>query len=151
VTVAAAPKALERIVETIRVEVPGPERIVYLDRPALATKLKMPELRVVPDNVLAVATVSPHTGPTTAVAVLSPTGEGRILLRQEPTPFIAVKREFALRGAFLLSGTNLVEADLVARPLRIGPVELVAGAGMEVRREDNSIGARAYLGAELKF
>lgn len=151
-TAGEIPRAVEKVIEKIRiVKVPGPERIVYLDKPGLAAALKMPELKSLTDNVLSVATVKPHTGPTTAIATLSPTGEGGILLRQEPQPFWDLKREFRMQGRYLLVGTNVAELDILANPLRIGPVEVVGGAGVELNRDTSALKGRAYVGFEYRF
>jgi hypothetical protein len=150
VTVAPEPKTVTKTVTRI-VTVPGPERIVYLNRPEAALALKMPELNQGSDNVLAVATVAPHSGKTTVVSMLSPTGEGTILLRQEPTPFWQVRKDFRATVRYLFVGTNLIESELVASPLRTGPVEWEAGAGVEIRREDSTLGARGWIGASYRF
>jgi len=152
VTVAPVPTVVERIIEKIKVvKVPGPERIVFLEKAALATALKMPELNALSDNVLSVASVKPHTGPTTAIALLSPTGEGRIILRQEPTPFWDLKREIRLQGRYLFAGQNLTELDLLANPIRVGPVNLLAGVGVELDRDSSSLRGRAFVGFEYRF
>lgn len=143
------PKIVERVK---RVYVPGPERIIYLEKEDLSAKLEMPELKKETGDPIAVARIPPHRGPTTAIAVLdNTTGETRILARQEPLPFLEWKKEFRLQGRYLFSGANMVEADFVVNPLRIGPVELEAGAGAEIRRGDDSIGARGWIGASYRF
>jgi hypothetical protein len=134
-----------------RVAVPGPPRIIYLEKASLSARLKLPELNLLPDNVLGVVSVSPHSGPTTAIATLTPEGEGRILLRQEPTPFFSLKRDFRLQGRYLFVGSTVAELDLVANPLRVGPVELVAGVGVGMDREDSTLQGRAFVGAEIRF
>ena len=152
VTVAEVPRVVERVLEKIRVvKVPGPERIVYLEKASLATALKMPELTTLTDNVLSVATAKPHTGPTTILATLSPSGEVKILLRQEPPKFWEIKREFRLSGRYLLVGTNVAELDILANPLRIGPVEVLAGGGVELNRDTSNLKGRAFLGFEYRF
>ena len=132
-TVAQEPRIVTRTV-TRTVKVPGPERIVYLNKPEAAEALKMPELATAPDNVLAIVTVAPHTGNTTAISMLSPTGEGTILLRQEPTPFWSVKKEFGARAGMGTGG--LLLGELYARPLRVGPVDIEARG--YARRDDRS-------------
>jgi hypothetical protein len=150
VVTAKEPKVVTQHVTKI-ITVPGPERIVYLDRQEAAEAVKMPELAISPDNVLAITTIPPHTGPTTAISMLTPTGEGRILYRQEPQKFFQVKKEFRMTARYLFVGRNLAEFDVVANPLRLGPVELQAGVGLEVRRDDSSMGARGWIGAEYRF
>jgi hypothetical protein len=73
------------------------------------------------------------------------------LYRQEPQKFFQVKKEFRMTARYLFVGRNLAEFDVVANPLRLGPVELQAGVGLEVRRDDSSMGARGWIGAEYRF
>ena len=151
VTEAPEPTVVTKVV-TKRVAVPGPTKIIYLDKEQTAAALKMPELKLSPDNVLAVATIPPSgDAPTTAIAKLTPEGEGKILYRVEPAPFFQLKKEFTGRARYLFAGTNKIEADLVIRPLRLGPVNLEAGAGLEIRRADDTVGARTWVGAEYRF
>ena len=123
VVTAPVPKVVEKIIERLKVVTkPGPERIVFIQKEPLAAKLEMPELLSTADNVLSVATVKPHTGSTTVVSTLSPTGEGRILLRQEPPKFWDLKKEFGVRAGF--GSGNLILGEIYVRPLRIGPIDL---------------------------
>lgn len=152
VTIAQPPKEVVKWrVKTV--EVPGPARLVVLNKAELATALKMPELASLDNgtHVLSAVSVPRSAGSTTAVTTLSPDGHAQTILRQEPTPFFELKREFQLSGRWLLTGVNQIEAEVVARPLRIGPVELEAGAGVEVRRENSTMGFRSYVGAVYKF
>lgn len=149
VTAQTPPKVIERVKT---VTLPGPERIVYLDKPSLSAILKMPEISFSDSaNPVAVTEVAPHTGKTTVVAMLDNTGKTSLLTRQEPTKFLEFRRQIEIRGRYLFTGTNLMEADLVAKPLRIGPVEVEGGAGLEVRREDSSLGFRTFVGATYRF
>ena len=145
VTVAPVPTVVERIIEKIKVvKVPGPERIVFLEKAALATALKMPELNALSDNVLSVASVKPHTGPTTAIALLSPTGEGRIILRQEPPKFWDLKKEFGVRAGF--GSGNLILGEIYVRPLRIGPIDVeVRGYARRTDRDGSDFGGVLLL------
>lgn len=118
---APMPKTIEKVIEKIRVvKVPGPERIVYLDKKEVATRLEMPELHRIPDNVLSVGKVAPSEGEVTVVSTLSPEGEGKILLRQEPRKFFQLQKEFGVRAGI---GTDTrVLGEVYARPLRIGDI-----------------------------
>ena len=131
--------------------VPGPERIVTYPKAELATALKMPELASVSGNITAAVEIQPHAGKTTAVSVLDNAGKTTILTRQEPPPFFQVKREMSAEVRYLPLGFNVMEAEVKIRPLRLGPVEIVGGAGVEVRRHDQSFGPRAYAGFEYKW
>lgn len=134
-----------------RIIVPAPKGITTIDKEIVAKYLKMPALTMTPGDVLATTTVKPSSGPTTAIAMISPVGVGSILLRQEPMPFFQLKREFRISGRYLFAGVNQIEVDLVTNPLRVGPVELEAGVGAEVRRYDSTLGARGFLGFTYKF
>ena len=135
------------------VEVPGPPRLVVLPKAELAVRLKMPELASLDNgtSVISAVNVPPWGGPTTAVTTLSQSGEAQTLLRREPMPFFSLKREFEARARYLFVGVNMVETDLVARPLRVGPVEVEGGVGVEIRRQDSALGARGWIGATYKF
>lgn len=137
--VAPVPKPIVRTIERVRrVVVPGPPRIVYLDKPRLAAALRFPELAETSDNVLAVATIPPSSGNTTAAALLNQEGETRLIYRREPPSFLAVKREMGVRAGLVTGGGVL--GEFYVRPARIGPVEV------EVRgfvRQEVSRGADA--------
>lgn len=107
---------------TKRVMVPGPERIVYLDKNETVNALKMPELLDTPDNVLAAVTIPCEGRNVTAVSTLSPEGEGRVVTRMEPQKFLQVKKEFGARAGIGTSG--LLIAEVYLRPLRIGAVNV---------------------------
>ncbi len=142
----------EKVVEKVKtIVVPGPERIVFLEKASLSTTLKMPELNAVAGNPTAAVEIQPHAGKTTAVSVLDNAGRTTILTRQEPVPFFQVKRDIRASARYLFVGANIIESDLVAAPLRIGPVEVEAGVGVEVRRNDSALGARGYIGASYRF
>ena len=108
---------------TKRVMVPGPERIVYLDKQEAAEALKMPSLATSPDNVLAAVTI-PASGdrPVTAVATLTTQGEGKVEYRMEAQPFWKIKKEFGMRAGMGTGG--LLTAEVYLHPLRVGPVEV---------------------------
>ena len=158
VTTAPPPKVVERIVEKIKVVVkPGPERIVFLQKEPLAAALKMPELTLTSDNVISVATAKPHTGPTTIVSTLSPEGEGKILLRQEPPPWFQLQKAWEFDGRYLFLGSHVAEIDLRINPIHINArdgrmtVEPHLFGGIAADRDDNGLEARAGVGITLKW
>ena len=116
-------KVVERIIERM-VPVPGPERIVYLDKPAISTALKFPEIALLHDNVIAVATAAPHKGRTTVVATIGPDSDnvyrGGILLRQEAVPFLGREREWHGGIWYGIGGRNTLQGELEFLPMRIG-------------------------------
>ena len=131
--------------------IPPPEKIVRYNKIQLSGELKMPELKLEPGDPVAVVSIPSHTGPTTAIAILDNTGITRVVTRKEPKKFFELKREFRLQGRYLFAGRNLAEADLYANPVRVGPVNLLAGVGAELDREDSSLRGRAFVGFEYRF
>ncbi len=143
VQTAKEPRVVTRTVTKV-VKVPGPPRIVYLDKPETVNALKMPELLDVPDNVLAVASVPPSgERPVTVVSTLSPEGEGRIEYRMEPQKFFQVKKEFGIRAGI---GTgNVGIAEVYGRPLRLGPVTVEVRGWVQRTDRDGGDGGGAVL------
>jgi hypothetical protein len=81
-TYTEAPK--EKIVEKIKtVMVPGPERIVTIEKETAAKKLELPEWVKGPDKqIIANAEIQPYEGKQSALAVLdTKTGEGSIIVK----------------------------------------------------------------------
>lgn len=152
VTSAPLPKPVEKIIEKIKVVRQPVERVVYLEKAPLAASLKMPELKLEPGEPVAVASIPSHTGPTTAIAMMdNVTGETRMVTRQEPTPFFEIKKEFRLQGRYLFAGANVAELDLNVLPVRLGPVNILAGVGAEMDRDSSTLRGRAFVGFEYKF
>lgn len=128
VATANEPKVITRTVIK-RVMEPGPERVVYLPTPQVNEALPgAVSPAVAADNdarILAVATIPPHIGDTTALAIMrtdNGTATTRIDYRQMPPPFFAVKKEFGARVGVGTGGTVL--GELYARPVRIGPINV---------------------------
>ena len=144
-------KVVERIIEKA-VPVPGPKEIIYLDKPALGSALKMPELAFVHDNVIAVATVAPHRGNTTAIATIGPGADnvyrGGILLRQEKIPFWGLEREWHGGVWYGVAGRNVIHGELEFIPLRTGPVypSIKGIAGLE---SDGNLNGQLLLGVRF--
>jgi len=106
------PVPQEKIVTKIKtVTVPGPERIVTIDKPTIVEKLKLPDwLKEDKDKqVIANADIVPHKGHTSAVAIIDvKTGEAQILAKQLPPPFFDFEqtKEIGMRyGVSSDSGT----------------------------------------------
>jgi len=133
-------KEIERIIERAIV-VPGPERIVYIDKPAVAASLKFPEIALLHDNVIAVATAAPHKGRTTVVATIGPdldnVWRGGILLRQEAVPFLGREREWHGGIWYGLGGRNTLQGELEILPMRIGHVYPSAKGIIGLENEGN--------------
>jgi hypothetical protein len=144
----------------VRVPVPGPARVEVVE--------KIRFLKLWPDavspitasdcnsRILASGTVPPWPGATRVTAVGSVAPEDntlrvRIESKQEAPKFFEIKRDFRVAARFLPIGRNQVEAEVVANPLRVGPVEIEAGIGVDVARDDATIGARGWIGGQLRF
>ena len=133
-------KEIERIIERM-VPVPGPERIVYIDKPSISTVLKFPEIAKLHDNVIAVATAAPHKGRTTVVATIGPDSDnvyrGGILLRQEAVPFLGREREWHGGIWYGIGGRNTLQGELEFLPMRIGSVYPSAKGIIGLENEGN--------------
>lgn len=144
-------KEVIRIIERA-VPVPGPKEIIYLDKPALASALKIPELAYVHDNVIAVATVAPHRGNTTAIATIGPGADnvyrGSILLRQEKIPFWGLEREWHGGVWYGIAGRNKLQGELEFIPLRVGPAfpSVKGTVGLE---SDGNVNGQLLLGVRF--
>jgi glucose/arabinose dehydrogenase len=108
---APAPEVKETV-KIKRVEVPGPTKIVTIEKEVVAEKLKLPgEISSNPDKqIIATAVVAPYDGDTHAVAVMdTKTGQGSISVKQEPLPFFAFKnlKEMGGRGGIALSSEGV--------------------------------------------
>lgn len=85
------------------------------------------------------------------------TGEMGADIKAKPPPFFEVRKRFEIEGRYLFAGTNRMEADARVLPIRFNAkdggttIEPVLFGGMEVRREDDSFGARAGVGVVVKW
>lgn len=146
VATANEPKVITKTVIK-KVLTPGPERIVYLPTPEVDEALPgavSPD--VAKDNdarILAVAEIPPHDGKTTALAIMRTDREGtattRIDYRQMPPPFFAVKKEFGARAGISTGGVGI--AELYARPLRVGPVNVEVRGWVHAGQDTDAGGA----------
>jgi hypothetical protein len=92
---------IKETVKIKRVEVPGPEKIITIEKEKVVERLKLPDdIGKNPDKqIVATAVVEPYEGKTNAVAVMdTKTGEGSISVKQEPLPTFAFKNEKAIGG-----------------------------------------------------
>jgi hypothetical protein len=86
-----------------RIEVPGPERIVTLEKTVIVEKLGLPEwIKTNADEqAIATAAIEPYRGKTNAVALLNTkTGVGQIIAKREPLPLFGFlnEREIGIRA-----------------------------------------------------
>lgn len=146
VATANEPKVVTKVVVK-KVLTPGPERIVYLPTPQVDEALPGAVSQdVAKDNnarILAVATIPPHSGDTTALAIMHTDGEGtattRIDYRQMPPKFFQVKKEFGARAGISTGGVGI--AELYARPLRVGPINVEVRGWVHAGQDTDAGGA----------
>lgn len=105
---AQAPQIKE--VQSIKtVTVPGPTKIVTIDKPVLVRDLKLPD-EIAKDEakqITATAAVGPYAGKTDAISVIdTKTGASEIELKQEPLPFFAFEnqKEVGARAGMTVKG-----------------------------------------------
>ena len=94
---------IKEVVKIKRVTVPGPARVVTVEKTVIVEKLGLPEWISTNDNEQAIATASidPYKGKTNAVALLNvKTGVGQIVAKREPLPLFGFvnEREIGLRA-----------------------------------------------------
>lgn len=111
-----------------KVEVPV-EKIVTIEKQVIVEKLKLPDWIANDENkqVIAVATIPPYEGRTSAVATIdTKTGIGEILAKQEPLGLIGLVNEKNLYGK--IGFTTRKETSLTVggqwQFLRIGKVKI---------------------------
>ena len=96
---------IKEVTKIKRVEVPGPERIVTIEKEVVVEKLKLPDWIKDDANkqVIATAEIAPYEGKTNAAALLdTKTGESQIIAKQAPLSFFAFenKKELGVRAGY---------------------------------------------------
>ena len=94
---------IKEVVKIKRVEVPGPEKIITIEKEKVVERLKLPDdIGKNPDKqIIATAVVEPYEGKTNAVAVMDTrTGEGSISVKQEDPPLFAFQNKKEIGGRF---------------------------------------------------
>lgn len=93
---------IKEVVKIKRVEVPGPEKIVTIEKKVLVEKLKLPDWFLdETEQAIATAVIAPYEGQTNVVATLNTeTGAGNIIAKQERLPLFAFedKKEAGVRA-----------------------------------------------------
>jgi hypothetical protein len=88
-----------------RVEVPGPERIVTIEKQVVVEKLKLPDWVKNDANkqVIAVVEIAPYEGKTNAAAIMdTKTGTSEIIAKQVPLSLFGLenKKELGIRAGY---------------------------------------------------
>jgi len=99
---------IKEVIKVQKVEVPGPERIVTVEKVKIVEKLKLPEWFATNTDEQAIATgeVQPYEGKTNVVATLNTkTGVGGIIVKQKPLPFAGFinDKEIYVKGGYTTS------------------------------------------------
>lgn len=150
------PKVITKIE---RVDVPGPVRIRTIVKEKIVEKYKdLPTSATIQDNtasVIAVATIPPSPDGGVALAVLRPgvdnVGVGSIEYRPATRRFLQVKRDFYAEAYYYVAGDRLAEGSLGVNPLRLGPIEVKAKAGIDLMRQDSTLKGFVAVGFEYRF
>jgi hypothetical protein len=142
---------IREVIKIKRVEVPGPERIVTIEKQTIIEKLGLPEwIRTNADEqAIATASIEPYRGKTNAVALLNTrTGVGQILAKQEPLPLLGFlnEREIGVRAGVNIKAEPITSVYGKYDFARIGNVQI------GVYGDANSDGtAKIQVGVGLKF
>lgn len=143
---------VEKKVEKIkRVTVPGPERIVTIDKTVIVEKLALPAA-VASDpvkQVIANADLPPSEGGISTVTVLDTrTGESTIIAKEKPLPFLAFLNSGEVGVRYGVTTAAGQQGWLHGRWefLRVGAIRLYTGGEISTRPE-----AAATLGAVYRW
>ena len=129
---------IKEVVKIRKVEVPGPERVVTVEKIKIVEKLNLPEWFAKDTDEQAIATgeVQPYEGKTNVVATLNTkTGVGGLIMKQEPLSFVGFVNEKEIYGKVGYTTSKKVETTLGGRWLfaRVGSIKI--GAYAEGRAE----------------
>ena len=109
---------IKEVVKLKRVEVPGPERIVTVEKIKIVEKLNLPEWFSKNQDEQAIATgeVQPYDGKTNVVATLNTkTGVGNIIVKQEPLSFLGFVNDKEIYGKIGYTTTKELETVVGGR------------------------------------
>ena len=120
---------IKEVIKIKKVEVPGPERIVTVEKIKIVEKLNLPEWFAKDQEEQAIATgeVQPYEGKTNVVATLNTkTGVGGLIVKQEPLSFLGFINEKEIYGKIGYTTSKKVETTLGGRWLfaRVGSVKI---------------------------
>lgn len=92
---------IRTVIKIKRVEVPGPARIITIEKKDVVETLKLPDWikNDINKQVIATAEIPPYEGKTNAVAILDvKTGAGDIVAKQVPLPLFAFENKIRIGG-----------------------------------------------------
>lgn len=152
------PVPVIKTVEKIKkVNIPGPERIVVVEKQVIVEKLKLPEPLASDPNkqFTATAAIPPYEGTTNVVSMIdTKTGVSEILAKQVPLPFFAFedKKEIGVRVG--LNSHSEIEANFYGRWsfLRVGSVHFAAyGESGGYGGNDSQYNSKLQLEVSYRF
>ena len=134
---------IKEVIKIKRVEVPGPERIITIEKEKIVEKLHLPEWFFVDDiQAIATAVVTSYEGNTNVVATLNTeTGAGSIIAKREPMSFMALESKtlFYLKPGISTRGDFPISAGVHRQLLRIKNVHIGAYGEGSVRLDAGSL------------
>ena len=141
---------IKETVRIKRVKVPGPERLVTIEKEVVVNKLNLPDwIKNDKDiQVIATASIEPYEGTTDAVATMNTrTGEGMIVAKHRSLGLIAFenRKEIGVRYGATIAGP---EVDVYAewQFLRVGSTHLGLYVGANTHSD-----ARAMVQVGYRF
>ncbi len=149
---------IKEVIKIKKVEVPGPERIVTVEKIKIVEKLKLPEWFATNADEQAIATgeVQPYEGKTNVVATLNTkTGVGNIIVKQEPLSFAGFvnDKEIYIKGGYMTS--REVEITGGGRWLfaRVGSLKIggYAEARGQFATDENNTAGQAAAGIMITY
>lgn len=148
---------IKEVVKVKKVEVPGPEKIVTVEKEVVVEKLKLPPSVQAPEKqIVATASIEPYEGKTNAVAVMdTKTGESEIIVKQEPLSLFGFvnKKELYARAGYSTSWDTQISVGGRWQFLRIGKIKIgtfAEGKASFSTDETKSTG-EAVAGVEVSF
>lgn len=101
---------IKEVTKIKRVEVPGPEKIVTIEKKVIQEKIKLPDWFLdETEQAIATGVIAPYEGKTNVVATLNTeTGVGNIIAKQMPQPFMSFenKKELGVRAGYTTDGAK---------------------------------------------
>lgn len=120
---------IKEVTKIKRVEVPGPEKIITIEKKVIQEKIKLPDWFMdETEQAIATGVIAPYEGKTNVVATLNTeTGVGNIIAKQTPQPFMSFenKKELGVRAGYTTDGAK-AHTSIYGRWnfLRVGNVHL---------------------------
>jgi hypothetical protein len=94
---------IKTVTKIKRVSVPGPEKIITIEKEKVVEKLKLPDWIKEDKNlqVIATAEIAPYKGKTDAITLMNTqTGASQIQVKQRPLPFAALDNTASVGVAY---------------------------------------------------